>query len=329
MGYGKAPGSKRPEAGVAAHFAEPQSGEEVQLPEYLHPATAELSYWNMAEIGVCSSPTKGSEPPVAPKVPFSYPAVNPKKLRIALSSVESFEDPKIELEQYMTQPEVCAHVLSHAARLGDIAGKNVGDLGCGTGMLSIAADLSGASRVVGFDIDAEALAIAESNCEKLGCEAIEFINCDVRRLPLRPARSATATVPPELAKPASTVASGPASEGSGSTSASLPSSGTASSTPAPAGVFDTVLTNPPFGTRDAGADMRFLAAGLGLVREGGAVYSMHKSSTREHVLKVAKEGLGASEAKVVAELRFDLPKSYAFHTKSSADVAVDLVRVVR
>lgn len=43
--------------------------------------------------------------------------------------------------------------------------------------------------------------------------------------------------------------------------------------------FDTVVMNPPFGTKhNAGMDMKFLAAGLKLART--AVYSLHKSSTR-------------------------------------------------
>ena len=40
------------------------------------------------------------------------------------------------------------------------------------------------------------------------------------------------------------------------------------------GSFDTVLMNPPFGTRRRGIDMLFLYAGLCLARR--AVYSMHK-----------------------------------------------------
>lgn len=44
-----------------------------------------------------------------------------------------------------------------------------------------------------------------------------------------------------------------------------------------------------------------------------AVYSLHKSSTRAHVKRVAEKELGAVSAQVLAELRYDLPASYAFH----------------
>ncbi|XP_017872909.1 PREDICTED: methyltransferase-like protein 5 [Drosophila arizonae] len=43
--------------------------------------------------------------------------------------------------------------------------------------------------------------------------------------------------------------------------------------------FDTVVMNPPFGTKhNAGMDMRFLDVGTRLAT--GAVYSLHKTSTR-------------------------------------------------
>lgn len=44
-------------------------------------------------------------------------------------------------------------------------------------------------------------------------------------------------------------------------------------------VFDTVVMNPPFGTKhNAGMDMKFLLAGINIANT--AVYSLHKSSTR-------------------------------------------------
>ncbi|CAN0900116.1 rRNA N6-adenosine-methyltransferase METTL5 [Linum grandiflorum] len=44
-------------------------------------------------------------------------------------------------------------------------------------------------------------------------------------------------------------------------------------------VVDTVVMNPPFGTRKKGADMDFLSAALKIASQ--AVYSLHKTSTRE------------------------------------------------
>jgi len=84
----------------------------------------------------------------------------------------------------------------------------------------------------------------------------------------------------------------------------------------------TCVMNPPFGTRRKGIDALFVQTAIKLV--SGAVYSLHKTSTRAFFLERAPSW-GAS-ATVVAQLKFDLPKMYAFHDKSSADIHVDLIR---
>lgn len=88
--------------------------------------------------------------------------------------------------------------------------------------------------------------------------------------------------------------------------------------------FDTVVMNPPFGTkRNAGMDMKFLEVAVKIASK--AVYSLHKTSTRDHVLRRAKR-LGTNPT-VVAELRYDLPRAYKFHKNSSVDVRVDFIRL--
>ncbi|KAH0561396.1 rRNA N6-adenosine-methyltransferase METTL5 [Cotesia glomerata] len=87
--------------------------------------------------------------------------------------------------------------------------------------------------------------------------------------------------------------------------------------------FDTVIMNPPFGTKNnAGIDMEFLEIATKLSRN--AVYSLHKTSTRNFILKKAKQF--NCEATVVAELRYDLPQAYKFHKKESVDIQVDFIR---
>jgi len=88
---------------------------------------------------------------------------------------------------------------------------------------------------------------------------------------------------------------------------------------------DTVLTNPPFGTKNnAGVDITFLRAATRLARR--AVYSFHKSSTRDYLVKTVR-GWGY-EVEVVAQMKFDIPKMYKFHKKDNVDVEVDLIRVI-
>ncbi|CAG2067455.1 unnamed protein product [Timema podura] len=87
--------------------------------------------------------------------------------------------------------------------------------------------------------------------------------------------------------------------------------------------FDTVVMNPPFGTKhNRGIDMEFVRIALSMAST--SVYSLHKTSTRDHVLtKAADWGV---KARVLAQLRFDLPASYKFHRKQSVDVHVDFIR---
>lgn len=87
--------------------------------------------------------------------------------------------------------------------------------------------------------------------------------------------------------------------------------------------FDTVIMNPPFGTKNnAGIDMKFLETAIKL--SSNAVYSLHKSSTRDYVLSKAAQ-LDA-RGTVIAELRYDLPRAYKFHKKTSVDIQVDFIR---
>lgn len=68
---------------------------------------------------------------------------------------------------------------------GDIEGRNVLDLGCGTGMLGIAASILGAGTVTGLDVDEGALAAAAENADCMDVD-MDFVCCDVARNPCVP-----------------------------------------------------------------------------------------------------------------------------------------------
>lgn len=89
-----------------------------------------------------------------------------------------------------------------------------------------------------------------------------------------------------------------------------------------------VVMNPPFGTKNnAGIDYAFLQRALKLVRPGGHVYSLHKSSTRDFfkkkLAKSSEEFSATVTGEVLAEVRYDLPKTYRFHKEKSLDIQVD------
>jgi len=90
--------------------------------------------------------------------------------------------------------------------------------------------------------------------------------------------------------------------------------------------FDTVIMNPPFGTKhNKGLDMLFLQRAIKMAST--AVYSLHKTSTREHILKKASDW--GVRPQVVAELKYDLPSTYKHHKKQSQDIHVDFIRFLK
>jgi putative methylase len=107
-------------------------------------------------------------------------------LETQLAVVAGFEDPRADLEQYPTPPELAAHVVHVADLNGDIEDRTVVDLGTGTGMLALGAALRGPSRAIGVDIDRSALQTATANRRRVGTTtAVDWILADATRVPLR------------------------------------------------------------------------------------------------------------------------------------------------
>ena len=79
------------------------------------------------------------------------------ELAIRLSKLKGFGSPSVALEQYPTDSEMAAELLWSACMRGDVSGKAVADLGCGTGVLGIGCLLMGAEKVFFVDSDGEAL----------------------------------------------------------------------------------------------------------------------------------------------------------------------------
>ena len=103
-----------------------------------------------------------------------------KKLEEYLGFVETFEHPKILLEQYQTPAHIASVWLFTAHNnYNDIDKKLTADIGCGTGILALGAALLGSNQTVAFDIDSEALEIAKSNVSEMEINTIDFVQCDV------------------------------------------------------------------------------------------------------------------------------------------------------
>jgi len=109
-----------------------------------------------------------------------------RELALILSKAPRFPKPVRELEQYVTDGDTASEILWEAYMRGDIKGKVVVDLGCGTGVLAIGSLLLGASLVLCIDIDAEAVKLAEEWARRLRLsERFHSIEAEVPNIALR------------------------------------------------------------------------------------------------------------------------------------------------
>lgn len=222
-----------------------------------------------------------------------------KQLEAELQPLKGFSAPKREYEQYVTPPHLASRMIFTAeSSFGDIDDKDCLDLGCGCAVLSIACVMLGASSVLSVDADEAALSIARENIASLEME--EEIKLIHARIGVVGSLGNSTTKVEEEAIPVFV--------GLGLDR-----------------TFDTVVMNPPFGTWNQGIDMVFLEAACKLA--GTAVYSLHKTSTRDFLKKKAVS-LGFN-GEVLAEMKYALPKTMPFHKSKSVDIQVDFWRFER
>jgi len=103
------------------------------------------------------------------------------QLERILQSLEPVKTPSPSTEQYPTPAAIAAEVIQFALGRGDIAGRSVVDLGCGNGVLAIAAKLSGGSRVLGVDADQGSIEVSRRNGQRAEV-GVEWILSDVSSL---------------------------------------------------------------------------------------------------------------------------------------------------
>jgi len=90
------------------------------------------------------------------------------------------------------------------------------------------------------------------------------------------------------------------------------------------GSFDTVVMNPPFGTKQPHTDIEFLQCAQNLA---SVTYSIHKSSTRKflgHWLE--KQALKGER---IMNTKMAIPHQFSFHRKAKRFVEVDVFRILR
>ncbi len=89
------------------------------------------------------------------------------------------------------------------------------------------------------------------------------------------------------------------------------------------GLYDTVIMNPPYGTRTIHADTRFLDRAFQL---SPVTYSIHKSSTRGFLKEYVQQS--GRRIDVARRMMLKIPHMFRFHTRRWASVEVDLCRIL-
>ena len=102
-----------------------------------------------------------------------------KHLEMRLQNIPSHPNPKVNLEQYTTPSVIASDLVWNAFSLGDIDGKNILDLGCGTGIFAIASALMDANLAVGVDIDDDSINLANEFSCNLNVDNLKFIQSDI------------------------------------------------------------------------------------------------------------------------------------------------------
>lgn len=89
------------------------------------------------------------------------------------------------------------------------------------------------------------------------------------------------------------------------------------------GKFDTVLMNPPFGTKRPHADVRFLETALNI---GNVIYSIHKTATQEFIENWLQNH--NANHQIIMNTRMEIGHQFHFHQKTKYAVEVQVYRIV-
>ena len=102
-----------------------------------------------------------------------------KHLEMKIQSIPPHPNPKVGLEQYTTPAVIASDLIWNADSLGDIENCNVLDLGCGSGIFTIASALMGADSACGVDVDEDSVRLAMETSQKLKLDNVDYIVSDI------------------------------------------------------------------------------------------------------------------------------------------------------
>ncbi|MHA1585362.1 MAG: METTL5 family protein [Promethearchaeota archaeon] len=212
----------------------------------------------------------------------------------AIQSLKTFENPKLHFEQYITDAVSTADLFFHIAfEQQDLSGNLIVDLGCGSGNLTVAAILLGAEHVISVDIDPDALKILRENLQNLDIEdRVDIWEKDLRTADINKEIRTFYTEKFQNLHPNSKII---------------------------------VVSNPPFGVKQKGADLVFLQQAMAF---SDVIYSIHLGNDKVRTFLSKKiERLGGVITNRLT-LSLILKKTYKHQKKFQKPVMTDVYRII-
>ena len=210
--------------------------------------------------------------------------VSKKELAIILSRLRKYDKASVKLEQYTTDSEIASDVLWQAYMHRDIDDKTIADLGSGTGILGIGCLILGAKKVYFVDNDENSLKIAKSN--------LEYVKSCIKSEDSKEKAIKGEAV--FICKDISDFNE----------------------------KVDTVIQNPPFGTKQKHADKMFLEKAFSITK---IIYSFHKLETERFVNKISEDY--GFEITHLWKFDFPIKATYSFHRKKIQRIKVGCWRI--
>ncbi len=210
-----------------------------------------------------------------------------------IQELKTFQNPKLEYEQYITDAIAVADIFFHIAFTNrDLEGNLIIDLGCGSGNLTVAAALLGARKIISVDIDKNALDILKENISKYNLnDKIEIIHADLNDVLLKDIILKTYKPLKNQDSECKII----------------------------------TISNPPFGVKNKGIDIKFLKQALSFSHK---IYSIHLSNEKtQNFLTKKIDSIGG----IIIEcftLYLLLKHTYTHHKKSKKRIKTDLYQII-
>jgi putative methylase len=218
--------------------------------------------------------------------------IKKKNLISIVQSMDGFETPDVQLEQYITDAISTVDFLYFiAVDNNDILGNIILDLGAGTGRLGLTSLLMGAESVVAIEKDANAIRILEKNAKELELtDYLTIIRMDISKISDIHCDSLLATTLQKSSSNTKIVC----------------------------------VMNPPFGVQIRNADRPFLQLAMNL---SDKIYSIHLSNpkTRSYLQRFV-ESYGWNISSIHSQ-KMILEENYAFHKQKRKQIVADVYKM--